>query len=275
MLLSFILIFIYSVSCSNKAILINCSWQYENYRHFSNVIALQSILESNGFTPKDISVFSKQDLLDDKRMREKHIKTDYFTLEKNKNYTPISRNTSYFDILNMISGNDSILLNTNEHTNLLIYITGHGGNGFIKYCNRTYLYKNDITDALINLQRIRKLKSVLFIADTCQADTLIDKSRLPENVTFVSTSLKGESSHSTTFSERLNVFPIDLFIMHLYKIHQEKRIFNGVALSEFIKSEFPEELVKSTVTFTGPDVNLYDFVFQRKIAQNIPENLYL
>lgn len=256
----------------NKAILINCSWHYENYRHFSNCIALQSALESNGFLPSDISVFSKQDLLKDKRMREPEIKTDYCTLVKMVDYTPKFRNTSYFDILNMIAGKDSVMIGADSTTNLLIYLTGHGGDGFIKYCNRKYLYTRDITDALISLQRIRKLNRVLFIADTCQADTLVDKKRLPNNVTFLSTSLKGESSHSASFSESLNVFPIDLFAMKLYEIITQNKVQKDDTLSEIVERAMPVDTVQSTVSVTGPDVFLHDFIFQNS---QISHSLYL
>ncbi|KAI5132371.1 GPI-anchor transamidase subunit K [Nematocida ausubeli] len=258
-----VLLLVYGVMCSNRAILIDCSWQYENYRHFSNVIALQSLLEGNGFSPSDISVYFKDDLLDDKRMRVQSIQTDHFTLVKGVDYTPIHRSTSYFEILNMISGQDSVLLGANEETNLLIYMTGHGGDGFIKYCNRKYFYTDDITNAIIKLQKIRQLKSILFIADTCQADTLIDETKLPKNVTFISTSLKGESSHSTTFSSALNVFPIDLFVMHLHRLAKEKKIQPKETISRLIQKEMPVDLIKSTVSVRGPDIFLYDFIFQK------------
>ncbi|KAH9386528.1 GPI-anchor transamidase subunit K [Nematocida major] len=261
------LLFLCAALCNNKAILIDCSWQYENYRHFANVVSLQSALEGNGFLPSDISVYFKADLLSDKRMREPCIKTDYFTLVKGKDYTPIARSKSYFEILNMISGQDSILLGADSSTNLLIYITGHGGDGFIKYCNRKYFYTDDLTDALVRLQRVRKLKSVLFIADTCQADTLIDKTRLPSNITFMSTSLKGESSQSTTFSASLNVFPIDLFLMHLHRLIKEQKIREAEPLSTILEREMPVSLVKSTVSFTGPDVFLHDFITQKSSAE--------
>ncbi|KAI5189722.1 GPI-anchor transamidase subunit K [Nematocida minor] len=251
-----------AVFCTNKAILINCSWQYENYRHFANVIALQSALEKNGFASDDISVYLKQDLLNDKRMRDQNIETDYFTLVKGVDYTPKQRNTSYFEILNMIGGKDPVLLGADSATNLLIYITGHGGDGFIKYCNRKYFYTDDITDALVSLQKMRKLNRILFIADTCQADTLLDKSRLPDNVTFVSTSLKGESSHSTIFSQALNVFPIDLFVMHLYRLINAGKVEKEETFSKLVEREMPNDLIKSTITVSGPDVPLHDFIFQ-------------
>lgn len=264
MFIALLVYFLSSVMCINKALLINCSWQYGNYRHFSNFIALQSALEANGFSPSDISVFSKQDLLTDRRMRNPNIQTDQCTLVEGVDYTAKRRHSSYFDILNMISGKDSIFLDADSSTNLLIYITGHGGDGFIKYCNRKYFYTRDLTDALIRLQEIRKLGKVLFISDTCQADTLLDKERLPSNVTFLSTSLKGESSQSAAFSEELNIFPIDIFAMNLHEIISQKRIKKKESLSETIQKRMPLSLIKSTVSFTGPDISLNDFIVQNE-----------
>ncbi|KAI5181816.1 GPI-anchor transamidase subunit K [Nematocida sp. AWRm80] len=247
--------------CLNKAILINCSWQYENYRHFSNVLAFQSLLEKNGYHPKDISVFMKEDLLEDKRTTVKKICIGNTFLEKGKDYTPKRRHTSFYEILDMISGNDPILDDADENTNLLIYMTGHGGNGFIKYCNRKYFYKDDVTEALSRLQRNRVFKRVLFISDTCQASSLIDLSKVQDNVTFISSSLVGESSHSANFNEALNVFPIDLFVQTLYSLGSSRKLKQYSTASALIKAEMPVSKMLSTVTLRGPEINLADFLY--------------
>ncbi|OAG29664.1 phosphatidylinositol glycan, class K [Nematocida displodere] len=244
------------VACRNKAILINCSWQYENYRHFSNVRALQSILQGHGYAAEDIAVFMKQDLLADKRNTMEKLCIGDSLLEEGKDYTPKRRSSSYFDILNLISGDDPVMLGADGTTNLLIYLTGHGGDGFIKYCNRKYYYTDDLTDALIRLQAVRPLNKVFFISDTCQADTLIDASRLPPNVSVLSTSLKGESSHSANFNNDLNIYPIDLFAMSMYKLAQKG---SNLLLSDLPKVLPPSTLL-STLSLHGPDAHLNDFL---------------
>lgn len=258
--------------CANKAILICCSWQYENYRHFSNTLTLQSVLEKNGYRKQDISVFMKEDILENKRnlYRNKLCVGDKF-LQKGKDYTPIRRSTSYYEILNMVAGEDPIMIGTGEKTNLLIYITGHGGDGFIKYCNRSYIYKKDLTNALISLQKIRSLGKILFIADTCQADTLIDISALPGNISFLSTSLKGESSHSVNFNEQLNIFPIDMFVMSLQKLLYATPAAYEMSLKQIAVGPLSPDKIMSSITVHGPDVQLKEFFVQ----SHREESLYL
>lgn len=257
--------------CRNKAILIDCSFQYENYRHAVNVRALQSLLEKNGFLPSDLAVFIKDDLLADPRNHWPHLYlSDSTVLRRGTDYTPIGRSSSYFDILNLLAGEDPALVGADSTTNLLIYLTGHGGDGFIKYCNREYFFAEDITRALLKLQAIRRLGQVLFISDTCQADTLVNLAQLPPNVFFVSTSLKGESSHSVNFAPSLNVHPVDLFIAHFYDLERSGAFQTTQDFGALSKTVFPTSTVYSTVTVHG-DFVLSDFIYQR----DPPASLYL
>ncbi|KAI5186267.1 GPI-anchor transamidase subunit K [Nematocida homosporus] len=265
-----LLLLLSAVSAANKAILICCSWQYENYRHFANVLALQSLLERNGYSPKDIAIFMKEDILANRRNPSEQLWVGDESLEPTKDYTPKRRDQSYYDILNLIAGEDEVLLGADAQTNLLIYITGHGGDGFIKYCNRSYFYREDITKALIRLQSVRRLGKVLFIADTCQADSLVDASQLPDNVTLISTSLLGESSHSANFNHRLNIFPIDLFVMQLTKAIKSPAI-QALTFKDLTKHELSFGSLLSTVSIHGPDAYLQDFLWQT----HRPSSLFL
>lgn len=241
----------------NRAILINCSWQHQNYRHAANVIALQSGLLKNGYSPQNISIFMKQDPLDDRRNTFPAIHLgDFVTLHPQKDYDDSRRRcSSFYDALNMLSGEDPVLLGAGRNTNLLVYITGHGGNGFIKYCNRKYYYTEDLTRALVALQRARKLKHVLVVVDTCQADSLLDTSRLPDNVTVLSTSLVGESSYSADFEPNINLFPVDLFARSMYSLLSTGRAFAYTSLHALAAQELSKETLLSTITIRGSDVN--------------------
>jgi len=261
--LLFLISLIERVLSKNKAILINCSFQYENYRHFSNVLALQTILLKNGYPKENISVFIKENILKNTRNPFKHLCIGNDMVHRREIAETPQRSSSYFDILNMIAGEDPVMEGADQDTNLLIYITGHGGDGFIKHCNREYLYTADITSALIRLQAVRRLKSVLFISDTCQSDTLVDVSALPDNVFFVSTSLKGESSHSSEFNCDLNIFPIDLFVMHLYTLDRKGVVAKYNDFSLFVKDHMPPSLLYSTVTVHRPFC-ISDFLYHRK-----------
>ncbi|KAI5172082.1 GPI-anchor transamidase subunit K [Nematocida sp. LUAm3] len=258
LLLSLVLL----VFCKNKALLISCSWQYENYRHFANVLTLQTLLQKNGFSHKDISVFLKSDILNDKRNTFGELCIGEDILRKDKEYASCNRRSlSYYDILNMLRGEDAIFEDANEDTNLLIYITGHGGDSFIKYCNRSFFYTDDLTNAIMFLLNSRKLNKVLIISDTCQADTLFNFSVFPSNVTFLSTSLKGESSHSSNFHHDLNIFPIDLFVLSLYNF-SKNNLLKTASWDKLISKELSKNVLLSTISVHGNSYELKDFFIQ-------------
>ncbi|KAI5191362.1 GPI-anchor transamidase subunit K [Nematocida sp. AWRm77] len=258
--------------CRNKAILIDCSFQYENYRHASNVLGLQSLLEKNGYTEEDISVFMVDDVLDDPRNPFGQMCVGEEFLERGVDYTPKRRGASYFEVLNMVSGEDPVLLGADKSTNLLVYVTGHGGDGFIKHCNREYFYTEDFTRALSRLQEVREVGQVLFISDTCQAASLVDVSQLPANVCVLSTSKVGESSYSVDFNQTLRNFPIDMFVAHLRKAEGEGALQTSQKFFEIYEEVFPFSVLHSTLTVHGRFC-FADFLYQRDSLQS--SSLYI
>lgn len=86
-------------------------------------------------------------------------------------------------------------LNLNAESNLLIYITGHGGDQFFKFQDEEELMAQDISNLMNKLYEEKRFGKALFIADTCQAFTLFDKVTTP-NVMALGTSLIDESAYA-------------------------------------------------------------------------------
>lgn len=86
-------------------------------------------------------------------------------------------------------------LQTNSESNLLIYMTGHGGDQFFKFQDEEELTAQDIANLMERLYKGGKFKQALFLADTCQAFTLFDKITTP-NVLALGTSLRGENAYA-------------------------------------------------------------------------------
>ena len=97
-------------------------------------------------------------------------------------------------------------LNLNAESNLLIYVTGHGGDQFFKFQDEEELMAQDISNLMDKLYEEKRFGKALFIADTCQAFTLFDKVTTP-NVMALGTSLIDESAyaHHSKLSFRVEI----------------------------------------------------------------------
>eukprot|EP00553_Chaetoceros_curvisetus_P003929 CAMPEP_0204619984 /NCGR_PEP_ID=MMETSP0717-20131115/6159_1 /ASSEMBLY_ACC=CAM_ASM_000666 /TAXON_ID=230516 /ORGANISM="Chaetoceros curvisetus" /LENGTH=317 /DNA_ID=CAMNT_0051634067 /DNA_START=1 /DNA_END=954 /DNA_ORIENTATION=+ len=89
-------------------------------------------------------------------------------------------------------------------TNVFIYITGHGGDGFFKFRDVEDFTTSDLRGVLEQMQVMKRFKNVLFLTDTCQAFTLApddddigNGSNIDlKNVYTIASSLKGENSYA-------------------------------------------------------------------------------
>ena len=77
-----------------------------------------------------------------------------------------------------------------EHTNVLVYLTGHGGDNFFKFQDGEELMSNDVASAFSQMYELKRYNEILFISDTCQAFTMADEIEVP-NVFSVGSSLRG------------------------------------------------------------------------------------
>ena len=83
-----------------------------------------------------------------------------------------------------------------ERTNILIYLTGHGGDNFFKFQDGEELMSHDMAYTLSQMYELKLYNEILFISDTCQAFTMADMIDVP-NVYSVGSSLKGENSYAS------------------------------------------------------------------------------
>jgi phosphatidylinositol glycan class K len=93
---------------------------------------------------------------------------------------------------------------------VFLYITGHGGDEFMKFQDQTELMSKDIADALEQMREKNRYNEVLFIAETCQAATLAAQFYSP-GVLAIGSSEKGENSYSHHLDRSIGLSVIDRF----------------------------------------------------------------
>ena len=99
---------------------------------------------------------------------------------------------------------------SDENSNLLIYMTGHGGNEFLKFQDSEEISAFDIADALAQMNEKKRYKEVLFMIDTCEANTMFSRIYSP-NILATGSSMLGESSYSHHADVDIGVAVIDRY----------------------------------------------------------------
>nr|XP_014040865.1 unnamed protein product [Salmo salar] len=84
---------------------------------------------------------------------------------------------------------------SDDHSNILIYLTGHGGNGFLKFQDSEEISNVELADAFEQMWTKRRYNELLFIIDTCQGASMYERFYSP-NLMALASSQVGEDSLS-------------------------------------------------------------------------------
>ena len=106
-------------------------------------------------------------------------------------------------------------LDSGPHSRLLLYLTGHGGDGFLKFSDKEELASHDLAKALEAARLAGRFASALAVFDTCQAATLGEPIISP-GVVVLSSSLRAENSYAAGFDSSLGLALADGFTRALY-----------------------------------------------------------
>ncbi|VDD80765.1 unnamed protein product [Mesocestoides corti] len=101
-------------------------------------------------------------------------------------------------------------LNTDQHSNILIYMTGHGGEGFLKFQDDSELSSVELADVVNQMWLSRRYNEMLIITDTCQAESMGSQVYSP-NVITVGSSKIGEESLAHHLDATIGVFVADRY----------------------------------------------------------------
>lgn len=86
---------------------------------------------------------------------------------------------------------------TDEGSNILIYLTGHGGDGFLKFQDSEEITSQEMADAIEQMWQKQRYNEIFFMIDTCQAASMYERFYSP-NILAVGSSLVGEDSLSVS-----------------------------------------------------------------------------
>ncbi|KAF7798474.1 hypothetical protein EIP86_009695 [Pleurotus ostreatoroseus] len=103
---------------------------------------------------------------------------------------------------------------TDDRSNIFVYMTGHGGNEFLKFQDNEEISAFDIADAFEQMWQKKRYNEIFFMIDTCQANTMFTKFYSP-NILATGSSEIRENSYSHENDYDIGVAVIDSFTHHI------------------------------------------------------------
>jgi len=266
---------------NNWAVLVCTSKFWYNYRHTTNTMVFYHLVKKLGISDSNILLFLAEDTACNPRnpvpatvfaayedQEELHdfyqgdIEVDYRGPEvsvenlirvltaKHDDFTPKSKR-----------------LLSNERSNVLVYLTGHGGDGFIKFQNTETITSEDIANTFQQMDLQNRYKSLMFISDTCQASSLYSTLN-SSNTISISSSRVGENSYSYRDDYTIGISLIDRFAYFTWRFFTRSALSksSAIAARNHARTEklhqlfyhYQHEKMLSNVTW---DLNLHDLQF--------------
>jgi phosphatidylinositol glycan class K len=217
---------------NNWAVLVSSSRYWFNYRHQSNALLLYKTLKEQGIPDQRIILM----LADDVPSNPRNYRPGFVFGENTRdNLYPgddcvdyQGEEVSVESFVRVLTGRhlpdtpDSKKLGSDRKSRVLVYLNGHGGDGFIKFQDREVITSQAIADVFYIMEQQKRFGEILFISDTCQADSMLQKI-YTQNVIGISTSRVGQSSYSYAPDPTMGFALLDRFAFYL---------------NEFLKSAF-------------------------------------
>ncbi|EMR08899.1 hypothetical protein PNEG_02682 [Pneumocystis murina B123] len=133
---------------------------------------------------------------------------------------------------------------TDDRSNIFVYMTGHGGDNFLKFQDFEEICSHDIANAFGQMWEKRRYHEILFMIDTCQANTMFSKFYSP-NILAIGSSELNESSYSHHSDKDIGVSVIDRFTYYTLDFLEKVNITSKYTFKDLFDS-YDKDLVQST-----------------------------
>ncbi|KAK3414398.1 hypothetical protein EUGRSUZ_H00259 [Eucalyptus grandis] len=244
-----------SMHTNNWAVLVCTSRFWFNYRHMANTLSLYRTVKRLGIPDERIILMLADDMACNSRNKypaqvfnnENHrlnlygdnVEVDY------RGYEVTAEN-----FLRVLTGRHetsvprSKRLLSDEGSHILLYMTGHGGDEFLKFQDSEELQSHDLADAVKQMKEKRRFKELLIMVDTCQAATLFNQLHSPGALA-IGSSKKGENSYSHHLDSDVGVSVVDRFTFYTLAYFERLNMYDNASLSSLFSSYNPSLLMSN------------------------------
>lgn len=204
---------------SNWAVLVSTSRFWFNYRHLANTLSLYRTVKRLGIPDSQILLLLPDDMACNPRnafpgtvYSNADRATDLYGTNIEVDYRGYEVTVENFIRLLTDRWDESVpaskRLLTDSGSNILIYMTGHGGDQFLKFQDSEEIGAWDLADAFGQMHEKKRYNEMLFMVDTCQANTMFKHFYSPGIIATGSSEID-ESSYSHHADNDVGVAVID------------------------------------------------------------------
>ena len=292
---------------NNWAVLVCSSRYWFNYRHFANTLSVYKLLRDRGYDDDHIILMSSMEPACDSRnpfpgeiiatrranvdplvnFYDENVKIDYRGPE-------CSVDTFSRLLTGRTSSNTPIRrkMQLDENSNVLIYMTGHGGNEFFKFHDSQEISSQDMGYIFRDMHAKKRYKEIMLVIDTCQASTFANHIDAPNIYTLASSRLS-ENSFAYETNTELAVAVVDRFTYSMVEFFSKEKEYGNkrrktknnkkgtrvTTMQDFANSFDPRFLYSTATLQVSPgsvrnprDIPLSDFFTSRTRTKKILEN---
>ena len=241
-----ILPFINAEHTNNWAVLVSTSRFWFNYRHMANVLSMYRTVKRLGIPDSQIILMLSDDVACNSRnlfpgsvFNNKDHAIDLYGDNVEVDYRGYEVTVENFIRLLTDRWSEdqpkSKRLLTDENSNILVYMTGHGGDDFLKFQDAEEIASEDIADAFAQMHEKKRYNEIFFMIDTCQANTMYSKFYSP-NILAVGSSRFEESSYSHHSDVEIGVAVIDRFTYYTLEFMETIKKDSTLTLQDLFDS---------------------------------------
>uniref|UniRef100_A0A915DFW1 GPI-anchor transamidase n=1 Tax=Ditylenchus dipsaci TaxID=166011 RepID=A0A915DFW1_9BILA len=269
--------FAHSRHTNNWAVLVCSSRFWYNYRHVANVLSFYHSIKRLGIPDSNIIVMLADQIPCNPRnpdpatiYNNAYHHSNLFSEDVEVDYRGYE--VSAENLVRLLTGrvlpstprNKKLL--SDRQSNVLLYLSGHGGDGFLKFQDAEELTSVDLADAIETMFQHNRYNELFVISDTCQSESI----------------LVGEDSLSHHVDRSIGVYIIDRYPYYIQQF-LEGRVRNlesNTSMAEYVKACGTSQCI-STVGLRADlyekpldSVPVTDFFGSQRYIKKIDDALY-
>ncbi|MCI4377841.1 hypothetical protein PGIGA_G00208430 [Pangasianodon gigas] len=240
---------------NNWAVLVCTSRFWFNYRHVANVLSVYRSVKRLGIPDSHIVLMLADDMACNHRNPKPATVFSHKNMELNVYGDDVEVDYRGYEVtvenfLRVLTGRlpastpRSKRLLSDDRSNILIYLTGHGGNGFLKFQDSEEISNVELADAFEQMWQKRRYNELLFIIDTCQGASMYERFYSP-NIMALASSQVGEDSLSHQPDLAIGVHLMDRYTFYLLEFLEDIHPASQANMNDLFKVCPPSQCVST------------------------------
>ncbi|CEM00675.1 unnamed protein product [Vitrella brassicaformis CCMP3155] len=241
---------------NNWAVIVDTSRYWYNYRHVANTLSFYHTVKRLGIPDHQIILMLAEDIACNPRspspgsiFNDADHRLNLYGGENSHGVEVDFRGdeVTVTSFIRLLTGRQapfvaqSRRLLTDADSNVFIFMTGHGGEEFLKFQDWEEITSQDFADAFEQMYRQQRYGKVLFVTDTCQAATLQTRFYSP-GILAAGCSKLGENSYSHHIDRDVGIAVIDRFTYYSLRYLEGLQPWSTNTMQHFFDALDPADL---------------------------------